>query len=179
MSNKQDEIGKTDVNIKQPSIGRAKFASWILAFFFGMMISLVLIVLVMPKLMIVTKESRFNFNDTVAAVEKAIPAHGWASPGTMDMNRALAKNGVEFLPKVKLIKLCQAEHAKNVLTTDRYISAIMPCTIAIWEDDDGAVKISKMNMGLMAKMFGGNVGKVMGGQVAKDEVSILTDIIKP
>ena len=167
---------KNDLTGMKP---KRKPISFILVFLVGMLVSALIFIWLMPKLMIVTKDSRFGFDETVAAVEKAIPAHGWASPGTMDMNRALAKNGVEFFPKVKLISLCQAEHAKNVLTTDRYISSIMPCTIAIWEDDDKSVKISKMNMGLMAKMFGGNVGKVMGGDVAKDEAAIIADIIEP
>jgi hypothetical protein len=32
----------------------------------------------------------------------------------------------------------------------------------VWEDDDGKVYLSKMNLTLMAKMFGGNIAKVMG-----------------
>jgi uncharacterized protein (DUF302 family) len=55
----------------------------------------------------------------------------------------------------------------------------MPCTLAVWEGDDGKVYLSKMNMSLMAKMFGGNIAKVMGGNVAQDEHAILSDIVKP
>jgi hypothetical protein len=39
----------------------------------------------------------------------------------MEMNKSMAKYGVTFKPRVKLIKLCKAEYAKSVLTTDRYI----------------------------------------------------------
>jgi|GEM_PF-2326123 len=34
-----------------------------------------------------------------------------------------------------------------------------------------------MNMGLMAKIFGGNIAKVMGGSVADDEAKMLTPVI--
>jgi uncharacterized protein (DUF302 family) len=132
----------------------------------------------MPSLMIVTHESELGFDETVAALEKSIQQQGWVVSSVMDMNKSMAKHGVEFEPRVKLVKLCNPEYAKSVLTTDRYVSPLMPCTFAVWEDDDGKVHLSKMNMGVMAKMFGGNIAEVMGGKVAKDEQTILSGIVK-
>lgn len=34
-----------------------------------------------------------------------------------------------------------------------------------------------MNMGLMGKMFGGNIARVMGGAVSKDEARMLEHVI--
>ncbi len=133
----------------------------------------------MPKMMIVTQESRLGFDETVAALEEAIPAHGWVISTVGDMNQSMARHGVEFGPRVKLVKLCKPEYAKSVLTTDRHVSTLMPCTIAVWEGDDGNVYVSKMNMSLMARLFGGNIAKVMGGSVARDERAILAGIVKP
>ena len=144
----------------------------------GIVLTVMLIITVMPKMMIVTEPSRFDFDQTIAKIEKSIETNGWVSPGTMDMNQAMAKHGVEFKPQVRLIKLCKAEYAKAVLTTDRYVSCMMPCTMSIWEDDDGKVFISKINMGLMANMFGGNIKKVMGTDVVRDEKQILKGILK-
>jgi uncharacterized protein (DUF302 family) len=108
----------------------------------------------MPRMMIVTQESRLDFDETVAALEEAIPAHGWVISTVGDMNQSMAKHGVEFGPRVKLVKLCKPEYAKSVLTTDRHVSTLMPCTIAVWEGDDGKIYVSKMNMPLMARLFG-------------------------
>ena len=94
------------------------------------------------------------------------------------MNASMAKHGVEFGPRVKLVKLCQPEYAQSILASDRHISTMMPCSFAVWEGDDGGVYVSKMNMGLMAKMFGGNVAEVMGSNVANDEHAMLTNIVK-
>ena len=133
----------------------------------------------MPSMMIVTRECKLGFDETVAALEKRIPEHGWVVSGgePIDMNKAMAKNGVTFKPRVKLVKLCNAEYAKSVLTTDRHISCMMPCTMAVWEADDGKVYLSEMNMSLMAKMFGGNVAKVMGGNVVHDEEKMLEGLL--
>lgn len=132
----------------------------------------------LPKMMIVTQESRLGFDQTVAALEEAIPANGWVVSTVSDMNKSMARHGVEFGPRVKLVKLCKPEYAKSVLTTDRHVSTLMPCTVAVWEGDDGKVYLSKMNMSLMAKMFGGNIAKVMGGSVARDEHAILSGIVQ-
>ena len=138
----------------------------------------VAVVVAMPKMMIVTQASRLGFDETVAALEQAIPEQGWVVSTVSDMNKSMAKHGVEFAPRVKLVKLCKPEYAQSVLTTDRHVSTLMPCTIAVWEGDDGKVYLSKMNMSLMAKMFGGNIAKVMGGSVARDEHAILAGIVQ-
>ena len=77
------------------------------------------------------------------------------------------------------MSLCQADHAYNILKNDidKKVTAIMPCRIGVYEDKDGKVFVSGMNMGLMSKMFGGNIAKVMSG-VAEEEHRILKDVIK-
>ena len=134
----------------------------------------------MPSLMIVTRESKLGFDETIAALEKRIPEHGWVISGDqlIDMNKSMAKHGVTFKPRVKLVKLCNAEYAKSVLTSDRHISCMMPCSMAVWEADDGKVYLSEMNMALMAKMFGGNIAKVMGKNVVHDEEEMLQGLLE-
>jgi len=144
----------------------------------GVVLCGAVVVAAMPKMMIVTRESRLGFDETVAALEDSIVEQGWMVSTVMDMNKSMAKHGVDFEPRVKLVKLCKAEYAQSVLTTDRYISTLMPCSFAVWEGDDGKVYLSKTNMSLMAKMFGGNIAKVMGGNVAKDEHAMLSEIVK-
>jgi hypothetical protein len=50
--------------------------------------------------------------------------------------------------------------------------------MAVWEADSGKVYLSKMNLSLMAKMFGGNIAKVMGQKVVNDEEKILEGLLK-
>jgi len=144
----------------------------------GGVIAMVVVLKLMPSAMIVTEESRLGFDETVAALEKAIVERGWVVSGVQDMNKSMAKHGVEFGPRVTLIKLCHPEYAKSVLTTDRHVASMMPCSIAVWQDDGGNVRLSKMNIALMAKIFGGNVAEVMGGKVAADEKAIVSAVVK-
>lgn len=155
---------------------------WILGiagFVVGVLFCGVIAIKAMPSLMIVTRQSKLGFDETIAALEKRIGENGWAiqSGQPIDMNQSMAKHGVNFKPRVKLVKLCKAEYAKDVLTTDRNISTMMPCTFSVWEGDDGKAYLSKMNLALMARMFGGNIAKVMGKKVVHDEEKILRDLL--
>ena len=173
MSEQNDEV----MTIKS---GRKIWTLSIAGIVIGFILCGIIVFMTMPSLMIVTKECKLGFDETVAALEKRIPEQGWVISGgkPMDMNKSMAKHDVTFEPRVKLIKLCKPEYAKSVLTTDRHISCMMPCTMAIWEADDGKVYLSKMNLSLMAKMFGGNVAKIMGGNVVKEEENILSGLLK-
>ena len=146
----------------------------------GIVLCAVIMISAMPSMMIVTRECQLGFDETVAALVKRIPEQGWVISGgaPIDMNKSMSQHGVEFTPRVTLVKLCNAEYAKSVLTTDRYVSCLMPCTMAVWEGDDGKVYLSEMNMSLMAKMFGGNISKIMGGKVVHDEEKILEGLLK-
>ena len=143
----------------------------------GAVLCVILMVSIMPSMMIVTKESKLSFDDTVATVQQRIKEQGWSVKGVSDVKHEINKAGYEFPPRVKIIKLCKAEYAKEVLTTDRFVSSLMPCSISVWEGDDGKVYLSEMNMALMARLFGGNIGKVMGGKVVQDEEKMLEGIL--
>ncbi len=144
----------------------------------GIAVAMILMFTIMPSMMINVKESRYGFDETVSKIEQGMEDIGWNSSGTLFINKSLEKHGVEFAPRVKIIKLCQPDYAKQILTTDRYISCMMPCSISVWEDDHGKTFISKMNTGLMGKMFGGKIAEIMGGNVSHDEHQLLKGIVK-
>ncbi len=137
----------------------------------------VLVYAVMPDMMIKTYRSPAGVEKTVKTLETAIKNEGWSSPGTMNMNKSLKKHGVDFDPKVRVVQLCNPDYASSVLGTDRYVASLMPCAMAVWEGEDGKTYVSKMNTGLMGKIFGGNIARVMGGHVAEDEHAILQKVL--
>jgi uncharacterized protein (DUF302 family) len=171
------------MNEKQKENSKRIVSKWIILFSgvaAGFVFCGLIMFKIMPSMMIVTEECNFDFDRTVSELEKRVVENGWVLSGgkAADMNKSMAEHGVDFKPRVKLIKLCKPEYAKSVLETDRYVSAMMPCTMAVWEGDDGEVYLSKINMGLMAKMFGGNISKVMGKKVVDDENKILEGLLK-
>jgi uncharacterized protein (DUF302 family) len=157
---------------------RKHLISGIAGVLIGVCLTAVIMLSVMPSMMLKTYETKLGYDETIAALQDRIIEAGWVVSGVKEMNQSLAKEGVDFKPRVSLVSLCQPHYAKSILATDRHISVMMPCKFSVWEGDDGKVYLTKMNTGLMGKLFGGNVAKVMGGSVTADEDAILDGLLK-
>lgn len=133
----------------------------------------------MPGMMLTVRESKYaDVDQTAEALKKAIEANGWECPAIRDLNKSMAKQGVQFDSPVRIVELCKAEYAQRVLADNPEVSTMMPCAWGVYKGPDGKVYVSGMNLGLMGKMFGGTVAEVMGGRVAADEHKILDAVTK-
>ena len=138
-----------------------------------------IMLLSMPRMMLVDHISRYDtVEETCTKLQESIEAHGWVCPGVRDMSATIRKHGFEIKEDIRIVELCKAKHAKDVLITNPEVSTLMPCAWGVYKADDGLIHISAMNMGVMGKVFGGNIAKVMAGEVAKDEHSMLKAVAK-
>lgn len=115
-----------------------------------------------PDLMIVENVSPLSQADTVAAIKEEAEKRGWKVPTVHHLHKSLAKKGF-VVPNVSVLALCQPEHAAKILLDDtaRVVTSMMPCRISVYETSDGEVIMSRMNSGLMSRMFPKTVSKVM------------------
>ncbi|WP_303681698.1 DUF302 domain-containing protein [Pelodictyon luteolum] len=144
----------------------------------GIILTGLLAMRMMPGLMLTTHESRYaTVEETCAALKSSIEANNWQSPATRDMTASIAKQGITLDKQVSIVELCNAQYANDVLATNPEVSTLMPCAWGVYEGEGGKIYITGMNMGLMAKIFGGNIAKVMGGSVADDEAKMLAPVI--
>ena len=136
---------------------------------FGGAIALVAVGIVMPKLMVKEAVSPLGYEETVAYIQNNVTNAGWKVSALMRLDKTLAKEGLEVLP-VASFKICQPHHAEQILLDDeaRFLSVMMPCSIAVYEKQDGNTYISTMNSALMGRMFGGTAQQVMAGPVAEE-----------
>ncbi|MEA3496988.1 MAG: DUF302 domain-containing protein [Bacteroidota bacterium] len=151
----------------------------IFAFLAGALAMALGIITMMPGMMIVQHQSKYStVDETTEALAKSIKANGWSVAGKIrNMNKTIQKHGLDFDREVRIIELCKANYAKDMIETNPEISTMMPCAWGVYEKD-GKIMISAMNMGLMGKIFGGNIAKVVGESVATDEHNILKAVIK-
>lgn len=142
---------------------------------FGVAIAMVAITGIMPKLMVKEIPSPLGYEETINHIQNNVTNGGWKVSALMRLDKTLAKEGKEVLP-VASFKICQPDHAEQVLLDDdaRFLSVMMPCSIAVYEKADGKTYISTMNSGLMGRMFGGTARKVMGGAVAEETAKFVT-----
>ena len=133
---------------------------------------------VMPSMMLEVVESKLPFEETVTYIKSSAVESGWQVPKIYNIQNSLNQAGYDDFGSLKILSMCQPDHAYKILSDEnnRQVSSMMPCRIGVYEDSDGRVLISRMNIGLMSKMFGGTIETVMGA-VAEEEDRMLSEII--
>ena len=141
---------------------------------FGIALGLIGMTSIMPKLMLKEQVSPLGYEETITHIQKKVTNGGWKVSALMRLDKSLAKEGKTVLP-VASMKICQPDHAEQVLLDDnaRFLSVMMPCSIAVYEKVDGKTYISTMNSALMGRMFGGTAQTVMGGPVAEETAEFI------
>ena len=114
----------------------------------------------MPQ-MLVEVSSPLGFEETLARIEANAKELGWKVPQKWKVNfRGNLKRvtGKDIGPN-QVLKMCEPHAATELLLKDEYkmLTAMMPCTIAVYEKSDGKTYVSMMNLELMGKMYGGDV----------------------
>lgn len=144
--------------------------------FLGMLATMALMWMMAPGLMLREELSPLDLDATVEAIKTKAEGAGWVVSSVMAMEESIRKHGGGDILPVRLVNLCQANHAARILNDDsaRRVSVMMPCTIAVYQKGDGKTYIGTMNAGLMGRMFGGTVAEVMGVTVAKEQREFVT-----
>jgi uncharacterized protein (DUF302 family) len=148
----------------------------------GFVIGIIFLGLIMfssaSNIMIVEDTSPYSFEETVQKVKDAAAANGWKVPTTHEIDKSVKKAGFDVLPTT-VIELCQPKLAGRILEDDaaKVVTSMMPCRLSIYETNDGKVKVSRMNTGLVSKMFGGTVTKVMADATKQSE-KIISSVLQ-
>jgi len=133
---------------------------WILA---GMVLMGLTVWFTMPLLMLVKCRSKLNYEETVAALSDIVgKKQDWRVINVNDYQKST--EAFATLERVCSINICNPRSAGKILANDkdRGVTAFMPLALGVYEDKKGQVFISKLNIGLLGKMFGGTIATVMG-----------------
>ena len=125
---------------------------------------------VAPGMMINETESLYSYNYTVEMIQTEAEALGWKIPAVHVISNSVAGGGYEVAP-VTVIELCKVDLAGQILSDDesRVVSSMMPCRVAVYETSDGDVIVSRMNTGMISKLFGGDIEKFMADATIETE----------
>lgn len=147
---------------------------FIIGTLFGAALTMAIGAFIMPKLMVKETASPLGYEQTIAHIQNNVTNAGWKVSALMRLDKSLAKEGKTVLPAASF-KICHPDYAETVLNDDdaRFLSVMMPCSIAVYEKSDGNTYISTMNAGLMGKMFGGTAADVMAGPVAEETATFI------
>ncbi|GAF27038.1 DUF302 domain-containing protein [Neomoorella thermoacetica] len=92
-----------------------------------------------------------DFEAAVKAVEEATAAQGMKVQHVHDVQATLRSKGYDSDP-LKIIEICNARYAHEVLAKDVLISLMMPCKINVYVRD-GKTYISALRPTMLAQFF--------------------------
>jgi len=144
---------------------------FLFGFAVGVILMGILVWKIMPKLMIFTKKSTLDYDSTLEKLQEEAKKAGWNVPHVYDMKKSFEKAGATDVERMHVISLGNGKHAYAIVKNDedKNILAMMPFRLGVYEDKQGDVYFTGANMGIMSKMFGGNVDRVMGASAKELE----------
>lgn len=133
---------------------------WILI---GMVLMGLIVWFTMPILMLIKHRSKLSYEETIAVLtENITQKQDWQVKLVNDYQKST--EAFAAIERVGSITICNPRHASKILVDDknRGVTAFMPLGIGVYQDKKGHVFVSKLNIGLLGKMFGGTISQVMG-----------------
>jgi len=150
--------------------------------FLGILIGILLTGLIvwknMPDQMMKVVQSKYDFEETVSRLAEAAYINGWEVLHIYDLGDCFFEREMGTFMNVTVLSICQTDYSYEILQEDenKKIAAIMPCRIGVYEDKEGDVYLTRMNIGLFSKVFSGTIGEILK-LVAADDEKIIEDII--
>jgi uncharacterized protein (DUF302 family) len=117
-----------------------------------------------------------SFDDTVKAIEQKSAEHGFRVLHTHDVAATLAEKGFPREP-LKIIEVCNARYASEVLQKDVKVALMLPCPISVYTQA-GKTFISAMLPSRIADFFPGAGMEPIAQEVEKAILAIINEARK-
>lgn len=88
-----------------------------------------------------TFETNKSVDEVIAKITEVLPTYGFGLQHTHNPPEKLREKGIDFNTECKILDICSPKIANEMLTADLSLSCIMPCKIAIY-DDNGQTTIA-------------------------------------
>lgn len=72
------------------------------------------------------------FEEACAALEVAVPAHGFGLLAMHDLAATLRSKGIEFPEQCRVFEVCNPQQAAQVLAADMALNMALPCRISVY-----------------------------------------------
>jgi len=82
------------------------------------------------------RQAEGTVDEVGARLEKAAQKHQFGVIGIVDLKAKMAGKGVAFGPECRVYEVCNPYRAKEVLEANLSIATVLPCRIALYENED-------------------------------------------
>jgi uncharacterized protein (DUF302 family) len=86
-----------------------------------------------------------SYDEVLAKVPEVLKAQGFGVLTRIDVKQTLKeKIGADFR-RYQILGACNPKFAHQALTTELAIGSLLPCSVAVWEEDDGRVTVNAVD----------------------------------
>ena len=144
--------------------------SIIAALIVGVVIGAVGLREMIPGMMIQERQSSLSFDATVERIQTNAQENGWMIPKVHNLRKSLMAHGYDDVGGMAVIEMCKPDYSSIILSDDsqKSVSVMMPCAVAVYEKQDGTTWISTMRSDKMGALLGGNVKTAMSGVYSEE-----------
>jgi len=148
----------------------------LLCFIAGMVLMGLIVWFAMPFLMLTKLRSKLTYDETISLLGETLKKkQDWKVLTVNDYKKST--EAFVTLERVGSVNICNPRYSSKILADDknRGVTAFMPLGIGVYEDRKRQVFVSKLNIGLLGKMFGGTISEVMG-DAGKDLSEVVNSV---
>jgi uncharacterized protein (DUF302 family) len=93
----------------------------------------------------IRKTVQASYDDVLARLPELLKAEGFGVLTRIDVKQTLKeKIGVDFR-RYQILGACNPRYAHQALLHEPGIGAMLPCSVAVWEEDDGRVTVNAVD----------------------------------
>jgi uncharacterized protein (DUF302 family) len=86
-----------------------------------------------------------TYDEALARIPELLKEEGFGVLTRIDVRQTLKeKIGVDFR-RYQILGACNPRFAHQALTTEVGVGVLLPCNVAVWEDDDGRTVVSAVD----------------------------------
>ena len=119
-----------------------------------------------------TVKTQKSIDNVITDLTDNLKEIGFGVLETLDFKKILLEKGLEFANDYKLIEVCNPHLAKQVLEANPDLGLLLPCTIAVYQKDDGNF-ISLARPTSLLSMISDNNLKISGEDIEKGLIRII------
>jgi uncharacterized protein (DUF302 family) len=92
-----------------------------------------------------SRRVRGSFDEVLGRIPEALEAEGFGVLTRIDVKATLKKKlGVDFR-RYEILGACNPRYAHEAFGAELGIGVMLPCNVAVWEEDDGKVVVSAVD----------------------------------
>lgn len=86
-----------------------------------------------------------TFDEVLARVPEALRTEGFGVLTRIDVQQTLKEKIGAAFRRYQILGACNPRYAHRALQTEPSVGALLPCSVAVWEEDDGSVTVNAVD----------------------------------